>query len=279
MTLHRLLAGPRAAALAAAAAACLALAAAPAAALELALSPGQVFVPFDEGGGTGRFELSNASGADMRLRTEIAEFDIGPDNDLRLRAPTADSFSNWVVLAPLEFDLPTGATRTVRFAIRPLSRPQRGEYRAMIMFSEATARSRAGALSFKVQVGVPVYASFGEVTRAATLDRVYRAAPGRLGFEVTAAGDAHSRLRGRYAVFPPGADPGQAAVAEAFRAAGAEDRLRALGARAVGRLPDFPVFPGETRRLDVAVEGLPASGVVHLSGALGDAPLSRSVRY
>lgn len=253
------------------------LAAGPATALLLSVSPGQVILKFDDRGGDGRVELTNQSASDIVIETTLSDFSLDADNQVVMTPSGLDSFASWVAVNPVRFDLPAGRTRTVRFAVRPLAKPERGEYRAMLLFSEARDKPRSGAASFKVQLGVPIYASYGELAREAEL-RSVRAERGRLVFEIAAGGEAHSRLSARVAAFPGGRYPGDAKVHDAFVAGGAK-AVQALGALFVGRAPTGPVFPGETRRLSIDAPGVGAHGVLYVEGKLGDAAIGRSLPY
>ncbi len=255
-----------------------ALVAGQAAALEFAVAPARVTIDFSKGRGQGRIEVTNRSSSDLTLGLGVVDFALNADNRVVRTATTADSFSNWLVVNPSELTLPAGGTRTVRFAVRPLAEPRTGEYKAMITFDQSNAGTmQGGAVSFGVSLGVPVYATYGAVERVAVLHDV-TAEGGTLLFDVSSTGTAHARLTGRWAAFARGALPGEAALREAGAAGDPEAAFRALGARAAGRLPATAVFPGERRRLG-AGEGAPASGVVYVHGAAGDAPIERILDY
>jgi hypothetical protein len=258
--------------------AALALLAGQAAALEFAVAPARVLIDFSKGRGQGRLEVTNRSSSDLRLKLGLADFALNGDNRVVRTATTASSFSNWLVVNPAELELPAGATRTVRFAVRPLAEPRTGEYKALITFDQSNAGTvQNGTVSFGVSLGVPVYATYGAVERVAVLHDV-SAEGGALVFDVSSTGTAHARLTGRWAAFARGALPGEAALREAVAADDPEAALRALGARAAGRLPATAVFPGERRRLS-AGEGVGGSGVVYVHGAAGDAPIERVFDY
>lgn len=246
-------------------------------AVEFAVAPGRVFVDFTSGRGQGRLEVSNRSGSDMSLTIGVADFALNAENRVVRTPTTVASFSNWLVVNPAALEVPSGQTRTVRFAVRPLGEPRTGEYKALVTFDQANAgRIENGAVSFGVSLGVPIYATYGDVERAGVLNGV-SAAGGALVFDVSSTGTAHARLAGFWAAFG-GGYPGDARVREAMGADDPQAALSALGARAFGRLPNTAVFPGERRRLS-AGEGVGGSGTVFVYGALGDAPLERSLRY
>ncbi|MEM6439063.1 MAG: hypothetical protein AAF763_05090 [Pseudomonadota bacterium] len=267
-----------AAILGAAALAALTPPAGPAKAVEFAVAPGRVFVDFSSGRGQGRLEVTNRSGSDMALSIGVADFALDADNRVVRTRTTAASFSNWLVVNPSALDVPSGETRTVRFAVRPLAEPRTGEYKAMITFDQADAgRIENGAVSFGVSLGVPIYATYGAVERTATLHGV-SSAGGALIFDVSSTGTAHARLSGFWAAFSAGGYPSDARLREAMAASDPQAALAGLGARASGRLPSTAVFPGERRRLSTG-QGAGGSGVVFVHGTLGDAPIERRLQY
>lgn len=258
----------------------LALVAQAAGALELSLSPSRVMLDFTAGRAQGKVEVTNHSADDTTIEVSAGDFRLDAEGRVVDAPPGPQGLSRWLVVSPARLEVPAGRTRTIRFAVRPRGKPKTGEYAAMIWVedSAAAARARAGGATFTVRFGAPVYATYGPVSRAGRLHGVRRGGPG-LVFDIGAEGDAHVRLRGRWAVWPRGAYPGDAAVKAALGADKPEDALRAAGARAVGPLPAAPVFPGERRRIALPVQGLPGSGVIHVHGRLGDADLSRSFRF
>jgi len=253
------------------------LAGGPAAAIEFSVSPPRLYVDFTNGRGQGKLEVQNRSASDMTMSVSISDFRLDKSNRVEAVAPTADSFSNWLVVNPVEFDVPSGRTRTIRFAVRPLQQPVNGEYKAMIWFTQG-AESRPGTVAFNVAFGVPIYATYGQVERLGTLHGVQRQGDD-LVFDVSSNGTAHARLGARWAAFPSGGFPGDEAAAEAMQAQDWQAALKSIGARASGFAPSTAVFPGERRRLRRPAPEAGRGGVVFVGGALGDLPLARSFRY
>ena len=249
----------------------------PAAAFQFSVSPPRVYIDYGAGRGQGRIEIANRSAAPLRLSVSLTDFRLDADNRVEAVAPTADSFSNAVVVNPVELEVPARGSRTIRFAVRPLAPPEPGERKAMIWLTRAAVPTGEG-IPINVAYGVPLYATYGEVRREGELHGVdWR--DGALVYDVSSGGDGHVRLQARYAAFPAGAYPGDAAAAEAIAAPDWREALRALGARDADLAPTTAVFPGERRSLRRAAPAAGSSGVIYLRGRLGDAPLAGSWRY
>jgi len=135
------------------------------------------------------------------------EYDWGELSEDELHEDPLEQFRRWfddaldaeeplpdaMTLATADAD---GAPNARIVVLRPLAEPRTGEYKAMITFDRANAgRIENGAVSFGVSLGVPIYATYGDVERVATLPGVSPSGGG-LVFDVSSTGTAHARLSG-----------------------------------------------------------------------------------
>jgi len=256
------------------AAATLVAAASPLWAFEFAVSPMRVEIPLADRPVTRALQVVNRSNRQMSLAVRVANFDLDNENKVREISPTANSLDQWIIIRPLKFTVEAGQTRTIRFAVRPFTRPRTGEHRAMIFITRDTdSKTEKGQFDIGFRFGVAVYAHVGDVRRQAVLHSA-RATDRAIELDITSTGTASARFSGSYGVWPRAKFPGGARAAAALEL----NKFRSTknynppGSVIANTVPDLPILP-KTRRLIAApyAEPLaPGEYTVFVAGTLGE---------
>jgi hypothetical protein len=256
------------------AAATLVAAASPLWAFEFAVSPMRVEIPLADRPVTRSLQVVNRSNRQMSLAVRVANFDLDDENKVREIPPTANSLDQWIIIRPLKFTVEAGQTRTIRFAVRPFTRPRTGEHRAMIFITRDTdSKTEKGQFDIGFRFGVAVYAHVGDVRRQAVLHTA-RATDRAVELDITSTGTASARFSGTYGIWPKTAFPGSAKAASALDL----DKFRSTkdysppGSLVASMVPDLPILP-KTRRVIAAPYAKPlppGEYTVFVAGMLGE---------
>ena len=165
----------------------------------LAVSPARFEVDLNarDAKQTRTITLVNLSKTEQKISVEVNNFSLDEDNAAVNVEPNEQSLDQWLVINPLNFTIAPEASQTVRFAIRPRAKPEPGEHRAMIYFTQSTADNiEKLKVNLNVQVGVPVYAHSGSVTIAGGLDDIaINANFQQIKLSVKAHNDGNKNLR------------------------------------------------------------------------------------
>lgn len=226
---------------------------------QIGISPQLFELTQDDLSATHAYRLHNLGRHDTRVRIRVSNFGTNDDNHVVLLPPSESSLDRWLVINPLTVDLPAGETRAVRFSIRPPRPLTSGEHRVAVIFEEdpiereLEAEDGMMALRARFRITSAVYASVGAVERSGRIEHL-GLSEDQLRLTISATGNGHVRVSGRYRVEPLVAD----------------------GVDAIeGDLPRTPVLPGDTRTLIVALPNVPPGRYqVLLDGKLGDQRLA-----
>jgi hypothetical protein len=236
---------------------------------QIGVSPPVVEIDLDEPAKTRTIRLFNFGNRPTEVQVRVNNWRLDEANKVQLVPPTEQSLDQWIVINPLRFTVQPGRSQAVRYAVRPRVRPEKGEHRAMIYFTELLPLEEE--LMTPVQgtralfnIGVGVYAYAGDVERTGTLNAV-RLDPSSVRLEILSEGSAHVRLNGEFAIRPV---PGVGEVGP-------------MQAVYTGTLPTTPVLPGSQRELRFVFEDPlpPGEYVVELAGALSGQPIDRQLRF
>ena len=229
---------------------------------QVAVSPGRFEIELGSRPVVEALRLINFSDADLDIRVSVVPWDLDEFNRVRILDPDEQSLDQWLILNPREFTVPGKTTQTVRFAIRPRTRPEDGEHRAMIYLEEVPRDLPEGKVKIAFKVGVAVYAYAGAVVRQGELNKVSVAADRQYyaaAFDISSGGNAHVRLAGEYAVWPVDTFPGVTAMP----ILGSDPEIMPAGVLGHGSLPTTPVLGGTRRELLLAQpHSLPAGRYV-----------------
>ncbi len=165
---------------------------------QIGISPSMYQISLDEPAQTHAYRLHNLGGRDTRVRIRVAQWTTDDDNEVVFLPPEETSLDQWVIINPLELDLPVNESRVVRFSVRPAVPLSPGEHRAMVIFEEepppAAGSGEAGtiALTAKFRINSAIYATTGLITRNGALKSV-ALTPDRLLSTIESTGNAHVR--------------------------------------------------------------------------------------
>ena len=190
----------------------------------------------------------------------MVNFDLDENNDLRELPPSPGSLPTALMLNPVEFTVPAHGSQTVRFAIMPERLKGHGEHRAMLFFSELVDTNHA-AVKVKFRLGMPIYATFGDVTSKAILhDVAFEPRGNVLQMDLTSTGGAQVLPSGYYLWWPaddfPSESKALARVRELARDPGRSSPKGTVG----GRIVSKPVFSGTRRTVQARLKAPPVDG-------------------
>jgi len=257
---------------------------------QIALSPQNFIIDLDKGMRVHAYRLINQGSLPVRIAVDLQSFELDEANQIVAVAPDETSLENWIVVNPLEIEIPPGESRVVRFSIRPAIPLPPGEHRTLMVFEQIpdpTAMQtrpddEQGTLTFMTQFRIQsaIYATVGPIERSGRVEDI-RLEADSLWLQVKATGNGHVRLSGDFAVWPDTAEGRTAAAAwRAHLSQPPAEREApddpATGLRH-GRLAAVPVMPGTKRWLRLPLTGEPlAPGRyrVELVGKIGDQPIT-----
>ena len=236
---------------------------------KLAISPSRLEMN-PEKKATESITVLNLGSKPMQVEVYIQNWDFDNNNNYRALPPTEQSLDQWLIINPVRLTIPAKSQQTVRLAVRPRVKPEAGEHRAMVFFRQLNEQGRG--LNFKFNVGVPIYAYFGEVNREAELlGMEFDPIKLRFIFDIASKGNAYVRPEGVFVAM------------KASEAGSDEDILKrlnlntmtvdGLGALASGKLAAKPVFAGTRRQVTSPVpikEILNESYVVAIKATIGE---------
>lgn len=217
---------------------------------QLAISPSRVELQPDEVNATKSVTVLNLGAEPMQVEVSVQNWDFDENNNYRALPPTPQSLDQWLIINPVRLTIPAKGQQTVRMAIRPKARPEAGEHRAMVFFKQVRSEKAKG-VNVLFNVGVPVYAFFGDVKREATLHRMsYNAETFTLDFDITSSGNAYVRPKGFFAVFENVDGSEQELLSKLDTKTGEVEKDAAIVS---GKVSSKPVFAGERRLVSAVI--------------------------
>lgn len=226
------------------------LAAQPSLQPQLALSPSRVEFTADENRGTKSVTVLNLGSEPMDVEVSVQNWDFDEDNNYRALPPNPQSLDQWLIINPVRLTIPAKGQQTVRMAIRPKAKPDAGEHRAMIFFTQQQKEQSKG-VNVLFNIGVPVYAFFGDIEKNSTLHSMsYLADKQELSFDISNEGNVYVRPSGVFMI----ADDAGLSDEELLAALNAKDGSAHADAIAHGKFSAKPVFAGERRTLNAALD-------------------------
>lgn len=227
---------------------------------QIGISPSMYQISLDEPARTHAYRLHNLGGRDTRVRVRVAQWTTDENNEPVFLPPDETSLDQWIIINPVEIDLPVNDSRVVRFSVRPAVQLPPGEHRAMVIFEEEPPqRAELGttgtiALGARFRINSAIYATTGLIVRNGAITQMALSQDG-LQTTIESTGNAHVRPDARA-------------------------RIRSLDTPGIDfevELAKRPVLQGTTRTLSTplpAGQALPAGRYeVDISGSLGDGPL------
>ncbi len=196
--------------------------------------------------------LKNMKNKPVTIKTDVYNWTLDQQNNLQTIPATAQSLDRWMIINPITFTIAPGQEQVVRFSIRPDVKPEPGEHRAIVYFTEQPGtKDEVAAVEVTFRIGVGIYAYTEPVRKGGQLQSLTfdRTIP-MLKAEIVNNGNVHTRLKGEYAVWEKGKFPGFGSMNSTG--------TTASGFIASGALNNMPVLSG-TRRTIVTNLALPAN--------------------
>jgi len=217
---------------------------------QLAISPSRIVLESDEVNATKSVTVLNLGSKPMQVEVSVQNWDFDEDNNYRALPPTPQSLDQWLIINPVRLTIPAKGQQTVRMAVRPKAKPEDGEHRAMVFFKQLRAEEAKG-VNVLFNVGVPVYAFFGDVKReAAVHSMTFNKENHTFNFDITSSGNAYVRPEGFYMIV----DADEATEQEILqRLNGENGEVKGDKPFASGKVTSKPVFAGERRKVEAAI--------------------------
>ncbi len=139
---------------------------------QIAVSPSRFDITYGKKMKTYALTLINY--ADHKIKAHISLSNWTLDNDkIKELSPTPQSLDQWMLITPLNVSIAPKETQTIRFAIRPRSKPTPGEHRAMIWIDQVQdSQFENEGVQAKFRFGVAVYLSVPPVSAKGELQRI-----------------------------------------------------------------------------------------------------------
>lgn len=212
---------------------------------KLAISPSRIEM-YPDTKSTESITVLNLGSSPMQVELSVQNWDFDNNNNYRALPPTPQSLDQWLIINPVRLTIPAKSQQTVRIAVRPRVEPVDGEHRAMVFFRQLNSEGKG--LNFKFNVGVPIYAFFGEVTREAELlGMEFDPIKLQFVFDVASKGNSYVRPEGVFLAMKA-ADAGS--DADILKRLDLEKMtVDGLGTLASGKLAAKPIFAGTRRQV------------------------------
>jgi len=224
--------------------------------------------------------LINMKKKPVSFQVKVYNWTLDEQNQVRIIPPTSQSLDQWMIINPLSFTVPPGKTQVIRFAIRPRSKPEPGEHRAIIYLAEQTTEAdttKAGGIKVLLNYRMAVYADTDPVKHASALTSLtFDKASATLKANIINNGNIRTRLKGNYAIWKPGTFPGFKAMTDYLNKPKQEKKPEGL--LATGALNSSPVLAGHRRTIatPVGTEQSRGSGyVLAVKGTLDGKPVEK----
>lgn len=244
---------------------------------KLAISPSRIEIS-PEKKATESITVLNLGSKPMEVEVNVQNWDFDNNNNYRALPPNEQSLDQWLIINPVRLTIPAKSQQTVRLAVRPRVEPKAGEHRAMVFFRQLNDQGKD--INFKFNVGVPIYAYFGEVKREADLLGIeFDPIKLQFVFDIASKGNAYVRPEGVF-IAMKAVDAGtDAELLERLDLNKMSvDNLQAL---AGGKLAAKPVFAGTRRQVTSPVpikEIVNEPYVVAIKATVGDRTIEEIYR-
>lgn len=244
---------------------------------KLAISPSRIEIS-PEKKATESITVLNLGSKPMEVEVNVQNWDFDNNNNYRALPPNEQSLDQWLIINPVRLKIPAKSQQTVRLAVRPRVEPEAGEHRAMVFFRQLNDQGKD--INFKFNVGVPIYAYFGEVKREAELFGMeFDPIKLQFVFDIASKGNAYVRPEGVF-IAMKAADAGtDTELLERLDLNKMSvDNLQAL---AGGKLAAKPVFAGTRRQVISSVpikEIVNEPYVVAIKATIGDRTIEEIYR-
>ncbi|NBD37529.1 MAG: hypothetical protein GVY10_03050 [Verrucomicrobia bacterium] len=224
----------------------------------IAISPQYHRISLDESGKAYAYQLVNYGAEKVELEVSSMHWTMNENNRMVPVGEDSEEIAidQWMVVNPVELEIPPGETRVVRFSFFPPEPLPPGEYRSAMVFSQklpaadALPSGEGLVLRTRLTLKSAIYATVGEVIRRGELKEVVVTTE-ELRLRIRNTGTAHVRPRGEFIIRKQRGSPLQQ-----------------------GPLVGKPVLPGQERWISIDHGELsPGTYLLTLAGRLGDRDL------
>ncbi|MBC8524692.1 MAG: hypothetical protein ISR54_05780 [Chlorobium phaeobacteroides] len=226
--------------------------------------------------------LYNFKEKPITVRVDAHNWTIDEDNKVKLLPPDPQSLDQWLIINPLSFTVPPKKSQVIRFSIRPRVKPDPGEHRAIIYFTEEKNPEDSTAtatLQVLFRIGVGVYATADPVRKKGVLHSFKLDGNKKLSADIENTGNVHIRFGGKFAIWQADTFPGLDNPSKVFPQ-NKKDKEPPEGYAAGGQLNRFPVLPGARRTITTALPRIEKSGtyIIAVKDTLAGTPRSQIFR-
>jgi len=228
---------------------------------------------------SGSIQLFNLSKAPVTLHTTVSNWDLDEKNNIRTIPPTPQSMDLWTIVSPVDFTIEPGKTQTVRFSIRPRTKPSPGEHRVILFFDQApTDLVKDLGVKILYRLGIPIYGLVDKIERAGELHSIAMTEEKgwlNIAFDITSTGNANVRMDGQYVMWRKEDLPGRENPPMYILTG--KNVNTPNEAVAVGQVSSTPVMAGTRRMLHqkIQIPKEPGEYAVIIHGILGDIEFKR----
>ncbi|MCW8796704.1 MAG: DUF916 domain-containing protein [Chlorobium sp.] len=217
----------------------------------------------------------------VHVHVSVHNWTLDENNKLELLPPNPHSLDQWITINPLEFTVPPGGSRPIRFSIQPRVKPAPGEYRAIVYFSEnplKTTSENNQTLKTRFRIGVGIYAIADSPVKKGSLHS-FSLQNNKLCADIENTGNAHIRFKGKYAIWNSAAFPGTKNHDKLFPKS--KENEKPDGLIGNGSLNRFPVLPGTRRTIETSLPVIEKSGsyVIAIQDTLAGTPDLHTFRF
>lgn len=204
----------------------------------------------------------------------VHNWTLDKNNKIKLLPPNPQSLDQWITINPLKFTVPPGSNRPIRFSIQPREKPNPGEHRAIVYFSEDPSKKASEnnqTMKTRFRIGVGIYAIADSPVKKGVLHS-FRLENDKLRADIENTGNVHIRFKGQYAIWDSDAFPGENNHDKLFPAN--KESQKPDGLLAKGFLNRFPVLPGTRRTIETPLPGMGKTGkfVIAIKDTLAGMP-------
>lgn len=250
---------------------------------QVGISPRTLDVVLDEDGRSHSIRLFNLSEKPFKVAVSVDHWTLNENNEVEIIPSTPTSLDQWMIVNPLNFEIPPGESQAIRIGFRPQTELAEGEYRAMLYFEQQLPpddKPDVKQIRSRFRIGAAVYAHVGAVDAVAQIEQV--SVQGKqVAVDIVNTGNTHVRLDGQWSIWPADIYPG-AEVTHQIVGLGRDAAQIPEGVVSAGFLPRNPVLPGHQRRIVFELEDLPPQAqslVLDMDAQFADKALDRAESF
>jgi len=170
---------------------------------QIGMSPGHFEITYDGKSKTHSLKLMNYSNRTIHARISLGNWTLN-NTELVEISPTPQSLDQWILITPVNFKVAPKKTQTIRFAIRPRTKPLSGEHRAMIWINEVPSSDNQKGMNTKFRLGVGVYLNVPPIHPKGKLNTMATKVEKnsiKVSLNYTNKGNVHDRLHGHLSLW------------------------------------------------------------------------------